>query len=212
MFKNRFVSFDCEYGGVNSRGVFSSEYSILEVSLEIWDENFEVLESLDLKIKPENEVYKVSRGGLEANGIDLIEHDKKSMTEGQAKDALYKFLKKHSEDGKIKLVPAGVGVSGDIRYLTEHKFIAQTNWERFCSHQILDVAQLAFWLKVLKRMPQTRKPTGEISNSLEALAYHFGVPIKGLHSAKGDVELFRQVCLAMGKFLKKYMPEVKPSI
>lgn len=206
-FKTKYLSFDCEYGGVNSKGIFCANFTILEIYAEIWDEKFQVVDVLDLKIKPENGQYIVSAGGLNANKIDIINHDKIAITEGKAKELLYNFLKKHSENGKIKLIPSGQNVTGDIRYLTEHKFISQQNWELFCSFQTLEVATLCFFLKAINLMPQTKKPsTGTISNSLEALGAHFKVPLINLHTAKGDVELFRQICLKLADYLKNYLP------
>ena len=190
---HRFIVLDAEYGGVRSKGAFSSEFSILELYMEVVDENLVVYDTLDLKIKPDNGQYVVSPEALEVTRIDLSRHDKIAVKESKAKTLLYDFLKKNSNDGKIKMVPSGIGVQGDVRFICDN-LISLPSWEKFCSHQSLDLSPVAFMFKVVGKMPQTPKPsTGTWSNSLEALGSYVKADIRNMHSAKKDVEVYKEV-------------------
>ncbi len=197
----RFLLLDAEYGGVRSRGEFASDFSILELYMEIVDENMVTYDTLDLKIKPDDGKYVVSPEALAVTGIDLQKHDKVAVKESKAKSLLYDFLKKNSGDGNIKLVPGGIGVQGDIRFICDN-LISLPNWEKFCSHQSIDLSPVAFMFKVVGKMPQTKKPsTGQWSNSLEALGSYVRADVKNMHSAKKDVEVYKEVL----EFFFKYM-------
>lgn len=207
---HKFLLLDAEYGGVRSNGKLSHEYSILELYLEVTDENLDVIDSLELKIKPDNEQYVVSAEGLAANKINLIAHNKVAITESKAKELLYNFLKTHSNNGEIKLFPLGKGIVGDIRYLFDQKFISEHNWRNFVSDQVIDFGGIIMLLKVLGVYPQTQNPhTGKISNSLEALATYLNIDTSCLHEAKGDVELYRHVCKHLFTLFKKHLPKAK---
>jgi hypothetical protein len=189
----KFLLLDAEYGGVRSKGSFSSDFSILELYLEIVDENMEVYDYLDLKIKPDDGKYIIDPEAMAVTGIDLLKHDKIAVKQSKAKSLLYEFLKKNTDDGKIKLFPSGIGVQGDIRFICD-TLISLPSWEKFCSHQTLDLSPVAFLFKAMGKMPQTKKPsTGQWSNSLEALGSYVKADIKNMHSAKKDVEVYKQV-------------------
>lgn len=198
----KYLLLDGEYGGVRSRGNFSSDYSVLELYLEVVNEKLETFECLDLKIKPDDGKYVVDPEALAVNGINLLVHDRTAVKMSKAKTVLYDFLKKHSEDGKYKLVPSGIGVQGDIRYITD-TLISLPTWEKFCSHQTLDLSPFAFLFKAVGKMPQTTKPsTGKWSNSLEALGHYVGADIRNMHSAKRDVEVYKEVLAYFIKYIK----------
>lgn len=205
----RFLITDAEYGGNRQKGVFSSEYSLLELYFRVINEKFELLDELEIKIKPDDDLYKVNAKSLRAIGLDLYEHDKDAVTESKAKELVYDFLKRNSKDGAIKLLPSGQGVSGDIRYIVEKKMISQGNWEKFCSYQTIDLSIVMMILKILGIMPQTKNPDdpdGKYSNSLAAVAHYLNIPITGLHTAKGDCILFEHVMRKLFKFLKNSLP------
>jgi hypothetical protein len=209
-FSTRFILLDGEYGGVKSRGVHSHDYSILELSFAVTDENLDVIKTLDLKIKPDDDKYIVSAGGLAANKINLVAHDKVAVTFGKSKELLYNFLKENSNDGAIKLIPLGKGIVGDIRYIIDQKLISEHSWRQFCSDQIIDFGGIIMLLKVLGVYPQTfKQSTGKMSNSLEALAEHLNINTSNIHSAKADVELYVAVCKHLFSLLKKHLPKAK---
>lgn len=198
----RFLLLDAEYGGVRSRGEVATDFSILDLYLEVVDASMTTYDVLDLKIKPDDGKYVVNPEALSVNGIDLQAHDKVAVRESKAKTLLYDFLKKNSNDGKIKMVPGGIGVQGDVRFICDN-LISLPNWEKFCSHQSLDLSPVAFMFKVVGKMPQTKKPsTGTWSNSLEALGAYVKADVKNMHSAKKDVEVYKEVLSFFLKYAK----------
>lgn len=209
-FNTKFILLDGEYGGVRSKGSVSHDYSILELAFTVTDVNLKKIESLNLKIKPDDGKYIVSAEGLAANKINLVTHDKQAVSFGKAKELLYNFIKKNSNDGANKLIPLGKGISGDIRYLFDQKIINEHNWRNFCSDQVIDFGSIIMLLKVLNLYPQTvKKSTGKMSNSLEALAQNLGVDTVALHAAAGDVDLYLKVCEHLFTHLKKNLPAIK---
>lgn len=209
-FTTRFLLLDGEYGGVRSRGTLSHDYSILELAFTVTDIDLNVLETLTLKIKPDDDKYIVSAEGLAANKINLVQHNKVAVTQGKAKELLYNFLKKNSENGAVKLFPLGKGIGGDIRYLLHHKLMSEHNWREFVSDQVIDFGGIIMLLKLLGAYPQTvKKSTGKMSNSLEALAEDLQISTSSLHEAKGDVDLYIKVCKHLFGLFKKHLPQAK---
>lgn len=205
-----FLFFDGEYGGINQPGNNSIPYSILDLNFTVTNVNLEIIESLNLKIKPDNGQYIVNSEALAVNRIDLLSHDKIAVTEGKAKELLYNFLYKHSKNGQIKLIPVGKGIVSDIRVLQEGKIINIGNWRKFVSDQTIDFGGIIMLLKVLNLFPQTESPSSnKFSNSLESLAHHFKIKSSKLHSAEGDVIIYIDVCREIFKLLKKHLPQIK---
>ena len=207
----RYLLLDAEYGGVRSKGAFSSDYSFLELYLEVVDENLETYDFLDLKIKPDDGKYVVDPEALAVTGIDLQAHDKVAVKMSKAKTLVYEFLKKHSEDGKIKLIPSGIGVQGDVRYITD-TLLSLSSWEKFCAYQTIDLSGVSFLFKIVGKMPQTMKPSsGKWSNSLEALGHYVGADTRNMHTAKKDVAVYKEVLRYFIKYIKScpQMPERK---
>jgi hypothetical protein len=209
-FNTKFLLLDGEYGGVRSRGSLSHDYSILELAFTVTDIDLNTLETLILKIKPDDDKYIVSAEGLAANKINLVQHDKVAVTQGKAKELLYNFLKKNSDNGAIKLVPLGKGIVGDIRYLLDQKLMSEHNWRTFVSDQMIDFGGIIMLLKLLGLYPQTvKKSTGKMSNSLEALAEDLQINTDSLHEAKGDVDLYIKVCRHLFTLFRKHLPQAK---
>jgi hypothetical protein len=209
-FTTKFLLLDGEYGGVKSRGVLSHDYSILELALTVTDINLDVYETLVLKIKPDDDKYIVSADGLAANKINIVQHNKVAVTQGKAKELLHNFLKKHSDNGHVKLVPLGKGIVGDVRYILDQKLISEHYWREFVSDQIIDFGGIIMLLKLLGVYPQTiKKSTGKMSNSLEALAEDLHISTSKLHEAQGDVDLYILVCKHLFSLFKKHLPQAK---
>lgn len=141
-----FMPMDCESGGL------SDEVSLLSAYFEIVDKDWNVVDTLDLYIKPNDGLYKVEAGGLEVNKINLVEHDKKAITYSEAGQLLFRFLNINSNQGKIKIVPLGKNVSGDVRWVNKH-LLNKGNWERFCSYRTMDISPFARALQIQGKIP-----------------------------------------------------------
>ena len=66
----KYFLFDTETGGVRK------EMSLLTLYGHILDENLRILDTIDLKIKPDDGIYHLSAQGLGVNNINILEHDR----------------------------------------------------------------------------------------------------------------------------------------
>lgn len=171
-----FLPMDNETGGLHE------DVSLLTSYLEVVDENLNVIDSLSLFVKPNNGVYTVEAGGLEINKINLVEHDKVAITYSEAGQLLFKFLKKNSNDGEIKLIPVGKQVHGDVRWLQQH-LLGKKTMDKFVSYRTVDITGIAMTLQIKGKLPQ------DLGLSLGSLVQYFGIVIPGAtHEAKYDTQ------------------------
>lgn len=169
----------------NETGGLLDEVSLLSTYLEVVDEQFNVIDSLELFVKPNDGVYKVEAGGLEVNKINLIEHDKTAITYSDAGQKLFQFLKKNSQDGRIKLIPVGKNVQFDVFGLQRH-LLGKKTMDKFVSYRLLDITAIAMGLQIKGKLPP------DISLSLFSLAQYFNVYDKvtgNAHEAKYDTKV-----------------------
>lgn len=176
---NLYLSMDNETGGLDEKVCLLSTY------LEVVDDTLQVIDSLELYVKPNDGVYTVEAEGLAINKIDLVEHDKIAITYSAAGQLLFNFLKKNSQDGKIRLIPLGKNVHSDVLGL-QKTLLQKKNMDKFVSYRHLDITGIALSLQILGKLP------AGMSLSLGSLAEHFGVHdlLQGsLHEAKYDAKV-----------------------
>lgn len=166
----------------NESGGLLDDVSLLSTYMEVVDEQHNVIDSLELYVKPNDGLYKVEAQGLEINKINLVEHDKIAITYSEAGQILFKFLKKNSQDGAIKLIPVGKNVAGDVKWLQQH-LLGKKAMDKFVSYRVLDITGIAMALQIKGKLPPY------IGLSLTSLVNHFSIIIPGaLHEAKYDTQ------------------------
>jgi DNA polymerase III alpha subunit (gram-positive type) len=168
---NKYVALDLETGGIGH------DKSLLTAYLAILDENMNVVEELDLKIKPNDDIYVLTAEALDINKIDIISHDKIAVSEKIAAQQVYNFLNATTNDGKNKLTPLGHNVQFDIQFLC-NKTISKKSWDKFCTYRVLDTGVVAQFLIAQEVLPH-------MNASLGTLAQHYGITFEA-HTAKGD--------------------------
>lgn len=138
------------------------------------------LDDLDLKIKPNDDIYRVTAESLEINQIDLKQHNKIAITEKQAGTKLYDKLRLWYADSDDKLIPIGHNVAFDIRRVT-NTLVSVGSWEQYVSYRVLDTCTIAQFLRLRGDLPK------DLSCSLVNLSNYFNVEVDGLpHEAKYD--------------------------
>jgi hypothetical protein len=157
-----YLFFDCEMGGIGR------EYSLLTAYFIVVDQNFQKVDELYLYTKPDDGIYRVCGRAMEVNQINLSEHDKIAVPYKEAGSILYQFLSKNSDKGKIKLIPCGHGIRGDIDVIVEH-IISRNTFENFTSYRAMCTSAVAQFLLTCKLLPST------VSGSLESLGKYFGI-------------------------------------
>ena len=172
MSEAKFLAFDCESGGL-IEGV-----ALLSTHLAVCDEEFNIIDELELLTKPNDGHYLVSAEALEVNGINLIDHDKVALTYSAAGQELRNFLWKYSQNGKIKLIPVGKNVGGDVKWVTDN-LLGMKTWNQFVSYRLYDLTGVVIYLKRKGKLPQ------DAPDSLSGLAKFLGIEAEW-HTARGD--------------------------
>lgn len=184
-----FLPFDCESGGIGK------DISLLSVHFAACDEDWNILDELDLIVKPNavddtgSTLYSVTASALSINNIDLIAHDKSAMTYSQAGQVLRDFLVKNSQSGKIKLQPMGKNIGGDVKWVNDHILGAKT-FNQYVSYRHYDITGVVTYLKRTGRLDRFAP------ESLSKLAEYFDIKAEW-HTARGDnmagIEVMRKL-------------------
>jgi DNA polymerase III alpha subunit (gram-positive type) len=171
----KYIALDAETGGIGK------DKSLLTLYFGVYGENFELLDELDLLIKPNDGIYTVTAEALDINKINLVEHDKKAVTEKEAGTLLYEFLAKNSPFGEIKLIPVGHRVEFDIDFVVA-KLLSKGSWEKFVSYRTQDTSVICQFMKAAKLLPE------DLKGSLGSLTEYYGVAHEAKHTAKDDAQ------------------------
>lgn len=188
--KATYIALDNETGGV------TDDTSLLTSYLVILDQNFQVIDELELAMKPKDGIYHVNGEAMGVNKINIVEHDKVAITYQQAGTKLYDFLKKHTNNGATKLIPWGHNVNFDIIGL-QNNIITKNSWNHFVSYRVIDSGVIAQVMKIIGLLPDDNK------GSLEHLASFFKLEHGILHTAKADTLLTVEVIKCTIKLLRR---------
>lgn len=186
-----YIALDIEAGGIGH------DKSLLTAYFEILDKDFNTLDSLSVKVRPKDKIYKVTAEALSINNINLIEHEAEAETVDYWGTQLYDFLKRNSKEGADKLIPVGHNVAFDVKFVTESpdKLMSKGTWNTFVSYRPIDTCSLAQALRVVGKLPF------ELSCSLTQLAEFFGISTEGAHTADADVKMTVEVAKKLLKIV-----------
>jgi oligoribonuclease (3'-5' exoribonuclease) len=179
---------DSETGGLRAK-----QADILTLFMSITDEDFKVIEELDLKLKPEGRLPIVESGAMAVNKIDLQKHleDPNTVTYTEAKVKIIAFAKKYlKKRGRYSnLIVLGQNVMFDLKFIWEH-IIPEEEWETIFSYNVEDTKTASLFLKRCGWLP---KDIG----TLKSLVEYFNIPRQEAHEARGDVHMTLGVYKAM---------------
>ena len=173
-----YLPFDCESGGIGK------EVSLLSAHFAACDKDFNVIDELNLLLKPKDlddtgqPIYKVCARALEINKIDLIKHNAVAISQSEAGQQLRNFLWKYSENGKRYLIPTGKNIGGDIDWVNTH-VLGKREWSKYVSYRTYDITSLLISLKRKGKLP------ADAPDSLQGICEFFGIQAEW-HSARGD--------------------------
>ena len=185
----RLLAFDVETGGLDPK-----ETSLLTAYFQVFDENFNEIDSLSFKVKPDDGKFKVTQKAMDINKINLEYHAEEAMPYYLAAHELEHFLKYNSQNEK--LIPVAHNIEFDLSFIYEY-LLSKDNWEQYVSYRKLDTAQLANFFKLVGVLnPNQKTNLGDIAKSLN-------VQFDGAaHSADADTKVAIQV-------LKKFVELVR---
>ena len=173
-----YLFIDTETGGLDTNT------SLLQAYFLLTDDKFEQVAELDLKIRPNDGIYKVTSQAINVNQIDLIEHNKESITESYAKDLLNDFFARTFKG--VKFMPVGWNVGFDLAFIHEHLMDKKT-WEQANWYGTIDVHSIYRYLKLNGKLPS------ECEDGLGKVADFLQVEHGSLHSAKADTILTKDL-------------------
>lgn len=187
-----FVALDSETGGLKT------QCDILTLFMSIVDEDFKVIEELDLKLKPDGRLPIVESEAMAVNRIDLNKHleDPNTVTYSEAKERITKFAKKYlKKRGRYSnLVPLGQNILFDLKFIWAH-IMSEQEWEGLFSYNCEDTKTAALFLKRCGWLPK------EIG-TLKSLVEYFNIPRREAHEARADVGMTLDVYRAMISLMK----------
>ena len=166
-----FLGFDTETGGIgDDKSLLTAYFGFYELV----NGKFNKLDELDLKIKPDDNVYHLTAESLEINKINIIEHNKVAIFEKIAGQQLYKKLQEWHVVSKEKLIPVGHNINFDIRKVTT-TLISIGSWEGFVSYRVMDTCTIAQFYRICGKLPDN------LSCSLGHLSGYYKVQVNGKH-------------------------------
>jgi DNA polymerase III alpha subunit (gram-positive type) len=172
-----FITIDIETGGIGD------DKSILQAYMglcEKQNDQFFLVDEVNVLIKPNDDVYKITAESLTITNIDLVAHNKIAVTEKRAGTIIYDALRRWYDISKDKLIPIGHNVAFDIRRIS-NTLISQGSWDQYVSYRVIDTCTIAQFLRLRGNLPNN------LSCSLVKLVEYFNIEVDGLpHEAKYD--------------------------
>lgn len=208
---SKYLVLDCETGGFEGT-------SLLSVYLGVYsEENFTLLDELEMFMRPKDHIYMITAEALTVNGINLIEHETKAIPYQEAGTKLYNFLERNSIGTTIdiskkdestmtiteqayRLYKELPKISYTIEKLSplghnvggdirlmKEFLVSPGTWDKFVSYRVEDTGTVGNFLKRQGKIPK------DISGSLSSYAKYFNIDSSKAHDAKGDVNMTVQV-------------------
>jgi oligoribonuclease (3'-5' exoribonuclease) len=170
---------------------------LLTAFFAICDSNLNVIDTLDLKLKPESLAgLTIDKGALEVNKIDIVKHleSPETLTYAQGAIKLAEFLKKHKIPGKQRsFTQAGHNLDFDKGFVYQYLF-DRKEWEKLVHYRTLDTSAVTTFLKDVGILP-------DHLGNLSSLVNYFNIPMGEAHTAKDDVfmniEVYKGVRMLM---------------
>lgn len=136
--RNRnFILVDTETTGFDEK-----KHQILEVGILVI-KNLKVVNEFEVKIK--HREYTVTAKAMEANKINILEHEKEALFEKEAAEKILEFLNKHKSENDEGYIVIGQNVQFDIKFLEEMflRVYKIKEYRQVISYRSLDIMQLA---------------------------------------------------------------------
>jgi len=172
-----YFAFDTETGGL-----LPKEADILTFYGAILDEDFKLIDEINLKLKPDGRLPQAHADALRVNGINLQEHlaDPETITYSDAKvkivTLLKKYLKKRGRYSNIR--PLGQNVQFDLEFTWEH-IIPRAEWDSIVHYGKIDTKLIVDFLKDSGWFPRDLGSLGSVVDYLQ-------IAKRNAHNAKED--------------------------
>jgi DNA polymerase III epsilon subunit-like protein len=193
------LAVDCETGGTNPL-----VHSLLTAYFLVMDENFNVIDELDLKLKPSNPaLLNVCQEAMNVTCINLEQHlaDPQTLTYEEGCVKLTLLLEKHKIKGKrshYRLL--GQNVEFDRNFIL-NQLISDQTWNKYVNNKPLDTLRIVTFLQDIGFLPTDL-------GRLESLVEFFKLPKGEAHTAKDDTKMTVEVY----KCLRQLIMQLKSNV
>jgi DNA polymerase III epsilon subunit-like protein len=173
-----YLAFDTETGGLNPKSA-----DLLTFYGAILDENFKILEELDLKLKPNDGRLPIAEAAaLNKNGINIQNHlaDPSTITYREAAAQILAMLRRHlQKKGRYSNIrPLGQNVQFDIDWVQEH-LVSKDEWNSIVHYAKIDTKLCVDFLKDSNWFPSDLSGLGTVVEYLQ-------LSKRNAHNAKED--------------------------
>ena len=179
----KYIALDTETGGVNPKTT-----TLLSIYLIALDENLaQVGEPFEAKLADKSGVYRLTKGAMQVNKIDITNHE--GVHPDKVRVHLAEWLSQHALGAK--LTPIGHNIQFDLGYIFE-QLMPQEEWEKYVSYRTIDISATANFLKFVGKIPAMQ------NTSLQGLSEYFKLSWTGdAHSAEVDTLMTVEILHAM---------------
>lgn len=126
---------------IETTGFDDKKHQILEIGMLII-KGMKVIADVNISVK--HKEYTITTSAMNANKINIIEHEKNALTEEDAGTTLLNFLKEHKDNEKA-YIAIGQNVDFDLRFIEAMFFkLGQIKeYREYISYRKLDIMQVA---------------------------------------------------------------------
>lgn len=185
-----YLVFDCETTGLDPQ-----KNRILTCSFIILDSKLNDVDKLSLGLKHDGS--EIDQVAMEKNGINLKEHQEKSLEISDARADILDFLARNRAERW--LIPVGHNIGFDVAFLKNSGLLTPSEYSRFIGFSTIDTMIIAEFLRSCGNYPK------RLSSRLSNVAKHFQISFREdrLHGAEYDAALTAQV---FKKMVEKFRP------
>lgn len=184
----RYLFLDTETGGLDAKN-----NSLLSLSLLLTDDQGQEISHLDLYMRPDDGVYRVSPDALRINKIDLTDQSE-VLSYKQGRVLVTSFLGSFNEGAE--LIPVGWNLPFDLDFIYE-QFMSKQTWQKLLnSYKMIDLAAVWLYLKAMGKVNSHRNRLTDVHQTL------FGKELAGAHTSSNDTEATKEVFYALKDYLK----------
>lgn len=174
----KYFCFDTETGGLSEKASLLTLYGIVA------DENLKPIDTINLKLKPSDEVFLVEGQALRINKINLENHAKVADTYEVGAKKLKEFLSKHVPNHTRKMDIIGQNVLEFDIPRVKNFLLSDEEFSFYFSRETKDTKVQGIFLKSLGILPEDLN-----SSLITQLKYFFpDLDVEGHHDAKWDTE------------------------
>lgn len=183
-----YAAFDTETGGLNPETT-----DVLTFYMGILDEDFKLVDEINLKLKPDDRLPIAEAGALRVNGINIQAHmaDPETITYSEAKERIITMLKKYlKKNGRYSNIrPLGQNVQFDLDYTWKY-LIDRDTWDGIVHYGKIDTKGITDFLKDAGWFPRELGSLGTVVEYLQ-------LPKRAAHNAREDtlmcVDVYKKI-------------------